>query len=98
MAQISEYTYSSNHNIHSYYQMRNMIVNLGNNKFKNNYNSSPQLTRVQTLLVMSITYTPEKERIFLLLHIYVLYPIHLTYLLFQTIRINHMHYSEVQHH
>ena len=54
MVQISEHINSSNHKIHSYDQMREIIVNLGSNKGKNNNNNSPQLTCLQSSLLTSI--------------------------------------------
>ena len=41
--------------------MRKIIVNLGSKRGKNNYNSSPQITRPHILLLMSIFDTPEKD-------------------------------------
>ena len=61
MDQISEHINSSNNKIHSYDQMRKMVVNLGSKKGKNNYNSSPKLTCLQNSLLMSIVDTPEKD-------------------------------------
>ena len=61
MDQISEHINSSNNKIHSYDQMRKMVVNLGSKKGKNNYKSSPKLTCLQNSLLMSIVDTPEKD-------------------------------------
>ena len=60
MDQIREKIYSSNHKTHSYDQMIKMIVNLGSKKVEDNNKSSTQLTRLQSLLLMSISNTPEK--------------------------------------
>ena len=43
MSQISEQIYSTDQKIHSYDQMRKIIVNLCSNKVDNNENSSPQI-------------------------------------------------------
>ena len=59
MDQISEYINFSNHRIHSYDKMRNMIVNLGSKKGKNNNNHSPQLTRIHNSLLITIVDTHE---------------------------------------
>ena len=61
MAQISEHINSSNHKIHSYDEMRKMIVNLGIRKCKNNDTSTYELTRLKNSLLMSIVDTPEKD-------------------------------------
>ena len=47
MGQSSEHINSSNQKIHSYDQMIKMIVNLGNNKCKNNNNYTWQLISPQ---------------------------------------------------
>ena len=60
MSQISEHINSSNHQIYSHDQMRKFIVNLGNRKFKNNNNSTCQLSRLHNSLFISILDTPEK--------------------------------------
>ena len=60
MAQISEHINYTNHNIHFYGQMEKMIVNLGIWEGENNNSSSPQLSRIQNSLIMSIFDTPEK--------------------------------------
>ena len=60
IAHIGEHINSSNHKIHSNDKMRKMIVNLFINKGKNNNKSSPQLTRVQNSLPMSIVKNPER--------------------------------------
>ena len=59
MAQISEHINSSNHNIHSYYQMIKMTVNLGINKYKNNNTYNFQVTLLNNSLLISIFDTPE---------------------------------------
>ena len=59
MAHISEHINSSNHKIHSYVQMRKMIVNLGSNKGKNNESSYCQLTHLHNSLLISIIDTSE---------------------------------------
>ena len=46
MAQISEHINSSNHKIHSHDQMGGIIVNLSNNKFENNNNSTGHLIHI----------------------------------------------------
>ena len=61
MDQGSEKVSSSKFRIHSYDQMRKLIVNLGSNKFKDNNNSTCQLNHFQHLLLMSIVNTPEKD-------------------------------------
>ena len=61
MAHISEHINYPNKNIHSYYQMSTIIVNLGNSKCKNNNNSAFKLSSPQNLLLMSIFDTPEKD-------------------------------------
>ena len=38
-----------------------MIVNLSNNKFKNNNKSIDPLNQIQNFLIMSIVETPEKD-------------------------------------
>ena len=60
IAQISVHLNSINQKVHSYDQMRNFIVNLGSTKGKNSNNSSPQLTRQQNPLLMSIVDTSGK--------------------------------------
>ena len=47
MSRISEHINSSNKNIHSHYQMDKMIVNLSNEKFKNNNNSTGHINHIQ---------------------------------------------------
>ena len=61
MDQISEHINSSNNKIHSHDQMGKIIVNLVNNKCKNNNNSKGHLNHIQKLLLMSIVDTPEKD-------------------------------------
>ena len=51
---------SSNHKIHSYGQIGQMIVNLINKKCKNNNKSTGHLNQIQISLLMSIFDTPEK--------------------------------------
>ena len=60
MAHISEHNNSSNHKIHSYDQMRKMIVNLGNITCENNNNYKRQLISLKKSLFMSIVNTPEE--------------------------------------
>ena len=59
MDQISEHINSSNQKIHSYVQIRKMVVNLVSKKLENNETFLCQLTRLQEALLMSITNTPE---------------------------------------
>ena len=54
MTQISEHINSSNHKIHSYDQMRKLIVKLGSKKGKNIDKYSFQLTGLQNPLLMNI--------------------------------------------
>ena len=61
MAQISEHINDSNHQIHSYDQTRENIVNLGSTKGENNNKPSFQLIRPNNLLVMIIVKTPRKD-------------------------------------
>ena len=61
MDHISEHINYSNHKIHSYDQMRKMIINLGSKKLENNDTSTCQLTSLQSLLLMSIVDNPEKD-------------------------------------
>ena len=61
MDQISEHIKYSNHKIHSYDQMRKMIVNLGSNKCENNNNFKRQLNHPQNLSLMSVVETPKKD-------------------------------------
>ena len=60
MDQIIENINSSNHKIHSYDQMRKMVVNLSSKKCENRKNSTFQLNHLQSSLLMSIVDTPEK--------------------------------------
>ena len=59
-AQISEHINSSNHKIHSYDQMRKIIVTLGSKKGNKYDDSSTKLTNIQNELLMSIVATHEK--------------------------------------
>ena len=59
--QISEHINYSNQKIHSYDQMRKMIVNLGTKKCENNNKSTCQLSHLHNLLLMSIVDTPEND-------------------------------------
>ena len=59
LAHINEHINSSNHNIHTYYQISNIIVNLCSKRGKNNNNSTCRLSSSQKLLIMSIFNTPE---------------------------------------
>ena len=61
MDQVIENMYSSNHKIHSYSQMREIIFNLGSKKCKNSNNYTCQLSRLHNLLLMSIFGTSEKN-------------------------------------
>ena len=61
MSHISEHVSSSNHNIHRYYHMSKIIVDLGNKKCKNNNSSTCQLSIQQHSLLMSIVETLEKN-------------------------------------
>ena len=47
--------------IHFYYKMSKIILNLGSNKFKNNNNSTYQLSCLFNLLLISIVDTHEKD-------------------------------------
>ena len=67
MDQIGEHINSSNHKSHSHYQMRKIIVNIGNKKCKNKNNSTCQLTRLHNLILMSIVDTLKKYFLFLFL-------------------------------
>ena len=61
MAQMSEHNNYPNNNIHSYDKMSKMIVNLGSKKWKNNNNSTCQLSSIQICLLIIIFDTPEKD-------------------------------------
>ena len=61
MYQISEHINSSNHKLFSHDQMGKIIVNLSNNKLKNNNRSIGHLNQIKILLFMSIVDTPEKD-------------------------------------
>ena len=61
MAQITEHINSSNHNIHSYDKMGSIIVNLSNEKYKNNSNSTYHINLIHKSLLMIIFDTPEKD-------------------------------------
>ena len=58
MAQISEQINYPNKKIHSYNQMRKMIIDIGSKKGENNDTYSPQITRLQNSLLMIIADTP----------------------------------------
>ena len=47
---------------HSYDQMIKIVVNLGSNKYKNNYYYTFQLRSLQNSLLISIVDTPEKDQ------------------------------------
>ena len=61
MDQISKHIISSNHKIHSHYQMGKITVNLSNNRCKNNNKSTGHPNQIQKSLLMSIVDTPEKD-------------------------------------
>ena len=61
MSQISEHINSSNNIIHSYDQMKTIIVNLGIHKCEDNNNSTHQMNHLQNWLLMIIVNTPEKD-------------------------------------
>ena len=61
MAQISEHINYLNHKIHSHDKMGEIIVNLINNKFENNNNSTGHLNHIHKLLLMNIVDTPENK-------------------------------------
>ena len=54
MYKISQHINYSNQKIHYYDQIRKMIVNLGSNKGDKNDDSSPKLTHLHNILLMSI--------------------------------------------
>ena len=57
----SEHINSSNQKNHYYDQMGKRIVNLSNNKYKNNNNSTCHINHIQKSLLMSTVDTPEKD-------------------------------------
>ena len=61
MAWISEHINLSNQKIHSYDQMRKIIVNLIIKKYEDNNNSTCQLNHLHNSLLVSIVDTPEKD-------------------------------------
>ena len=56
--QISEHINYSNQKIHSYDQMRKMIVNLGSKKYENRNDPTCQLYHLQNLSLLSIVNNP----------------------------------------
>ena len=59
MDQISQHINYSNHKIHSYYQIRMIIVNLSIKKGDKNYDSHPKLIHTQNTLLIRIVGTTE---------------------------------------
>ena len=64
--QIGEHISSSNQKIHSYDQIRKIIVKLGSNKFEDNNNSTCQLSHPKNLVLMIIADTPENDLLMLI--------------------------------
>ena len=61
MGDIGEHINHSNHKIHSYDKSRKIIVNLGNEKYEYNNNSTYQSNHIQNSLLMIIVNTPEND-------------------------------------
>ena len=61
MDQINEQHNYTNQKVHSFDQVKTMVVNVGSEKCGNNYNSSPKISHLQNSLLMSIVLAPEKD-------------------------------------
>ena len=61
MDQISEHINYSNNKIHSYDQMRKVIVSLDSKNYKNNNNPTWKLNHIHNSLLMSIVDNPQKD-------------------------------------
>ena len=61
MDHISEHINSLSHKIHFYEKMSKIIVNLNNNKYKNNNNSTCKTNHLQNSLLMNIIDTTEND-------------------------------------